>query len=251
MASCPHNVDEWVHCPAATLPAPSAIQVGNWVLIECNLREGKQHKQMNTQNIGHLFDIQQIQPLSANNCQCPSWGFVFSTAKSDMTSLVYAAIIHSPSLFLSFSLSLFSAIILTPLSSTFLLYISNITLLSFFVFSWLKCPCFNSSSSILPLLPDLSLSCSNSCSHSSASFFHPLLSFLYAGHHGCGWSSTTVQERAKKRKRTQWIVIYRQRKRKKKASFHLSLLVSLSFPSRITHNICTPTELLWDKRPER
>lgn len=39
-----------------------------------------------------------IQHLSANFCPCPWWGCVFSLAKSDMTSLVYAAIILLPSL---------------------------------------------------------------------------------------------------------------------------------------------------------
>lgn len=42
-------MDEWVHCPAARLSSPSAIQVGNWVLIECNVREEKQQEQMQTQ----------------------------------------------------------------------------------------------------------------------------------------------------------------------------------------------------------
>lgn len=43
MASCLHNVDGWVHCPAVRPSPPSSIQiVGNWVLIECN-REGKKN----------------------------------------------------------------------------------------------------------------------------------------------------------------------------------------------------------------
>lgn len=197
MASCPHNVDEWVHCPAARLSSPSAIQVGNWVLIECNLREEKQHKQTKTQSIGRLFNIQQIQHLSAYNCQCPSWGCVFSLAKADMTSSVYAAIIHSP------SLSLCSPLFFRPLCPHLFLYLSIITLLSFFVFFSLKISCFNSSASNFPLLPDsLSPSCSYSCSYSSVFFFLPHLSFMYAGHHGCGWSRTTVQERAKKERDT-------------------------------------------------
>lgn len=75
-------------------------------------------------------------------------------------------------------------------------YHHYITLLCILLLS-LKCSSFNSSASNLPLSPDfLSLNCSYSYSY--VTFFLPLLSFLYAGHHGCGWSSTTVQERAKK-----------------------------------------------------
>lgn len=59
----------------------------------------------------------------------------------------------------------------------------------------------------------VNLSCSYSCSRSSVSLFLPLLSFLYAGHRGCGWSSTTVQGREQKRKGTQWILIYWERGR--------------------------------------
>lgn len=99
MASCPHNVDEWVHCPAARLSLPSAIQVGNWVLIECNLREEKQHKQMKTQKIRHQLHIQQIQHLSANSCQHPSQGILWPNQMTSLLTFLQAN--FTPPLFLS------------------------------------------------------------------------------------------------------------------------------------------------------
>ncbi len=208
MASCPHNVDEWAHCPAARLSSPSAIQVGNWGLIECNLREEKQHKQMKTQSIRRLFNIQQIQHLSAYNCQCPSWSCVFSLAKADMTSLLYAAIIHSPS-------PLFFRLLCPHL----FLYLSIITLLSFLVFFCLKFSCFSSSASNLPLLPD---SLSPSCSYSLCYVLTHLSFSLSPTSHLCmqvtmvvGEAEQQYRREQKKKKGTQWIVIYRWGKRKK------------------------------------
>lgn len=94
-------MDEWVHCPAARLSSPSAIQVGNWVLIECNVREEKQQEQMQTQKKkkkGRLFYIQQVHHVTKQSVS------ITRLSKSDTTSLVFAAIIHSP-----FFLSLLSS----------------------------------------------------------------------------------------------------------------------------------------------
>lgn len=76
VASCSHNVDEWVHCPAARLSPPSSIRTGNWVLIECNgdgrkKKTKKQHKQIKAQG-RHLLTFN-IFNIPASNCQRPWW----------------------------------------------------------------------------------------------------------------------------------------------------------------------------------
>lgn len=60
MASCLHNVDGWVHCPAVRPSPPSSIQiVGNWVLIECNGEGKKQQKQIKIQG-RHLLTFTRV-----------------------------------------------------------------------------------------------------------------------------------------------------------------------------------------------
>lgn len=99
-ALCPHTVNEWVHCPAAGFSPLSAIQVDNWLLIECFRREEKQWKQMRTLNktLGACSKFNRFNTCHRTTVSVYHQAMYISLAKVDMTSLVYAAIIHSPSL---------------------------------------------------------------------------------------------------------------------------------------------------------
>lgn len=190
MASCPHTVDEWVYCPAARLSLSSAIQVGNWVLIECFLREEKQHKQMKTkQNIGRLLNIQQIPHLSENDCQCPSWGFVWLSGQSRYDRLRVCCYYSVSLSFSAISLLLLRPLCPHPFLHIFLLSIYYPSLysslqFSLFQFLFLKCPSVTWFSQ-----PQLFIF----LFLSSVSSLLPHCSFLYAGHRSCGWRSTTVR----------------------------------------------------------
>lgn len=145
-------------CPAARLSSPAAIQVGNWVLIERIVGEGKQHKQMETQNkasggCSKFSGYYICQPTTVSVHH-----EAVSLAKADMTSLGRAAISH------------FSFLLSALLSSLYCsLYF--LCLFSSFVFLCLKYPCFNSSSLGFPRVTWFGLSCSFTCSYSSVCFF--------------------------------------------------------------------------------
>lgn len=190
MAFCPHSVDEWIQCPAVRLSALPAIQVGNWGLIERIVREEKQHKQMKTQNnIRGLFNIQQISHLSANNCQCPSWDCLCLPGQSRYDSLSLDCQILSlcsprqAPIFIISCMSFFHRFL-------FLLLCILLLMIALFHFHFLKFP-----SVIWFFQPHLvifffffKLVC----------LFCFLFSFLYARHHGGGWSNTTEQVKEKK-----------------------------------------------------
>lgn len=203
------NVDEWVHCPIARPSPPSSIQIGNWVLIECNGDGRRREKKTNNKS-----------KLKHKEGTC--WHSMDSTVQQATVSVLddFGPNIHSsPFVFLLFDSRLFSVLSLLFFAAC---------LRHGFAFQ-----------SKLLLLPSV-LSVSNS----SVSFIYLFFSFT-ASSSFCRWVNITggqkapLQQRVKRRETgTHTIVIYRWMK------WLLSISFLLSLPSRISHNICTPTELL-------
>lgn len=144
-------------CPAARLSSPAAIQVGNWVLIERIVGEGKQHKQMETQNkasggCSKFSGYYICQPTTVSVHH-----EAVSLAKADMTSLGRAAISHFSFLLSSLHCSLYFLCLCIPLLE-----------ISLFQFLFLR----------FPRVTWLGLSCSFTCSYSSVCFFSPSSSHI-------------------------------------------------------------------------
>lgn len=193
---------------------------------------------MKTQNnIRGLFNIQQISHLSANNCQCPSWGCLCLPGQSRYDSLSLDCQILSrcsprqAPVFIISCMSFFHRFL-------FLLLCILLLMIALFHFHFLKFP-----SVIWSFQPHLVI---------FFFFLNSSVSFVFSSHFCMRVimvvAEATQQNKWKKKKGVTMNSNSLEEEEKERAYFYLCFLVSLSLPSWITYNICTPTELLWDKK---
>lgn len=193
---------------------------------------------MKTQNnIRGLFNIQQISHLSANNCQCPSWDCLCLPGQSRYDSLSLDCQILSlcsprqAPVFIISCMSFFHRFLC--------LLCILLLMIALFHFHFLKFP-----SVIWFFQPHLVIF--------FFFFLNSSVSFVFSSHF-CMHVTTVVaevtqQNKWKKKKGVTMNSNSLEEEEKESAYFYLCFLVSILLPSWITYNICTPTELLWDKK---